>query len=62
MFLQPSKIAIKTAASRNPDLVNNPAKMFGSQCIVGSIEVKRVGNQKGEAKLIMVVKRFDWKL
>jgi len=38
------KVAINTAATRNPELITNAAKIFGSQCIVGSIEAKRRGN------------------
>ncbi len=38
------KVAICTAAIRNPALVSDAAKIFGSQCIVLSIDAKRVGN------------------
>ncbi len=43
------KVAINTAATRNPNFITKAAQMFGSQCIVGSIEVKKVGDQKWEA-------------
>jgi len=36
------KIAINTAAVQEPLLVREAAQMFGSQCIVSSIDVKRV--------------------
>ncbi len=34
------KVAINTAATRNPELITKAAEIFGSQCIVGSIEAK----------------------
>ena len=38
------KVAINTAAIKNPKLINESARVFGSQCIVVSIEAKRKGN------------------
>ena len=38
------KIAINTAIVENPKLVNDVAKEFGSQCMVASIEVKKIQN------------------
>ena len=35
------KVAINTAAIRNPDFVKEAAAMFGSQCIVVAIDAKR---------------------
>lgn len=35
------KVAINTAAIANPTLIKNAARMFGSQCIVASIEAKK---------------------
>lgn len=35
------KIVINTAAYENPDIVSEGAKLFGSQCIVASIDAKR---------------------
>lgn len=43
------KVAINTAATRNPEIITEAAKIFGSQCIVGSIEAKYQGNGKWEA-------------
>ncbi|PJK31211.1 imidazole glycerol phosphate synthase subunit HisF [Minwuia thermotolerans] len=37
------KIAINTAAVRRPELITELSRMFGSQCIVLSIEAKRQG-------------------
>ncbi len=34
------KVAINTAATRRPDFIREAVEMFGSQCIVGSIEAK----------------------
>ena len=36
------KISINTAAVKNPQLIREASKIFGSQCIVSSIDVKRV--------------------
>lgn len=43
------KVAINTAATKNPKLVRKAAKTFGSQCIVASIEAKKVMEDKWEA-------------
>ncbi len=42
------KVAINTAAVRNPQLVKLAAKMFGSQCIVIAIDAKKVDKNKWE--------------
>jgi cyclase len=42
------KVAMNTAAMRNPDLVRFAAAEFGSQCIVVSIDVKRTADGKPE--------------
>lgn len=38
------KIAINTQAVREPGFIKRAAKVFGSQCIVGSIEAKKIDN------------------
>ena len=38
------KVAINTAAVANPQLISDVASMFGSQCMVLSIEAKHVGS------------------
>ena len=43
------KVAINTAAIQNPQLIRDAATMFGSQCIVISIECKKISDQKYEA-------------
>jgi cyclase len=40
------KVAINTSAIHNPDLVNEGAKAFGSQCIVVAIDAKKQGPGK----------------
>jgi len=43
------KVAINTAATKHPELIKEAARMFGSQCIVASIEAKKVHEEKWEA-------------
>ena len=43
------KVALNTAAIRRPELVKEASRMFGSQCIVGSIEAKKMGDGRWEA-------------
>lgn len=43
------KIAINTAALRNPELISEVARIFGSQCMVLSIEAKKRGENNWEA-------------
>lgn len=43
------KVAINTAAVKDPGLITQVAHRFGSQCMVLSIEAKRVGPGKWEA-------------
>lgn len=43
------KVAINTAITKKPELITEAAKMFGSQCIVASIEAKKIGENKWEA-------------
>ena len=35
------KVSINTSAVKNPSLIKNLVKTFGSQCIVGSIDIKK---------------------
>jgi cyclase len=42
------KVAINTAAINNPNLIKEAAQRFGSQCIVISVEAKRVSDSKYE--------------
>ena len=43
------KVAINTQAIKNPEFINKAAKVFGSQCLVGSIESKLTGRKSWEA-------------
>jgi len=38
------KVSVNTAAVKNPQLINDLAKRFGSQCIVLAIDTKHTGN------------------
>ncbi|MDD5618164.1 MAG: imidazole glycerol phosphate synthase subunit HisF [Candidatus Omnitrophica bacterium] len=40
------KVSINTAAVKNPNLIKQAAKKFGSQCIVVAIDAKRVVDKK----------------
>lgn len=39
------KVSVNSGAIKNPDLINEAAKLYGSQCVVLSADVKRVGGQ-----------------
>ena len=39
------KVSINTAAVKNPEVVKDSSKKFGSQCIVVAIDAKRSGNK-----------------
>jgi len=39
------KIAVNTAAVRDPALVSRLAESFGSQCVVAAVDVKRMGDR-----------------
>ena len=43
------KVAVNTAATLRPELITEISRRFGSQCMVLSIEAKRVGANKWEA-------------
>jgi imidazole glycerol-phosphate synthase subunit HisF len=42
------KVAVNTAAVANPELISAIARRFGSQCMVLSIEAKRIGPERWE--------------
>ena len=42
------KVAINTAAVKRPELITEVSRTFGSQCMVLSIEAKRIGNGRWE--------------
>jgi len=39
------KVSLNSAIVRNPDLINEAAKQFGSQCIVAAVDAKRTDDQ-----------------
>tara|TARA_B100000795_G_C22805727_1_gene444766 strand:+ start:2994 stop:3752 length:759 start_codon:yes stop_codon:yes gene_type:complete len=43
------KVAINTQAINNPQFIQEASKIFGSQCIVSSIEAKKISDGKWEA-------------
>jgi imidazole glycerol-phosphate synthase subunit HisF len=42
------KVAINTKAVQDPNFIMQSAKIFGSQCIISSIEAKKIGENKWE--------------
>lgn len=42
------KIAMNTGAIKNPQIISEISQTFGSQCMVLSIEAKKIGSQKWE--------------
>jgi len=42
------KVAINTKAVEEPEFIHNASKVFGSQCIVSSIEAKNIGEDEWE--------------
>jgi imidazole glycerol-phosphate synthase subunit HisF len=42
------KVAINTKAVQEPDFINQASKIFGSQCIISSIEAKEIRENKWE--------------
>ena len=43
------KVFINTAAIKNPKFIEQAANIYGSQCIVASIEAKKIGSKQWEA-------------
>lgn len=43
------KVAVNTGAVANPGLISEIARRFGSQCMVLSVEAKRIGPERWEA-------------
>jgi cyclase len=42
------KVSLNTAAVENPDLIEQSAKRFGSQCTVVALDAKLIGNNQWE--------------
>lgn len=45
------KVAVNTAAIKRPELIQEISQKFGSQCMVLSIEAKKIGSDRWEAYL-----------
>jgi len=59
------KISVNTSAFKNPLLINNMAKEFGSQCVVLAIDTKKENNGEwyvylNGGRLKTEIKCFDW--
>ena len=58
------KIAINSAAVKNPDLISESSSYFGSQCIVVAVDAKRVDGEFyvhiNAGKLNTGIKLIDW--
>lgn len=39
------KVSVNSGAIRNPDLINEAAQIYGNQCVVLSVDIKRVDGQ-----------------
>jgi cyclase len=39
------KVSLNTQAVKTPEIISHAAKTYGSQCVIGSIEAKKKGNQ-----------------
>ena len=42
------KTSLNTAAVKNPELISEGARLFGSQCIVLAVDAKRIAENKWE--------------
>ena len=54
------KVAINTAAVKNPEIIRKGAKKFGSQCIVSAIDAKRVYKERKDRILVNTSKGKCW--
>ena len=58
------KIAVNSAAVKNPELINQLAKQFGSQCVVLAVDAKKVENSwkvhLNGGRLATEIDLFDW--
>ena len=55
------KVSLNTAAVKNPLLIKQGAKIFGSQCIVVAIDAK-LRRMKDEGRRTKFVSRFTWEV
>lgn len=58
------KIAINSAAVKNPDLINEASSYFGSQCVVVAVDAKKIDNtffvHTNAGKINSGIKLEDW--
>lgn len=58
------KIAVNSAAVKKPELINQLAKQFGSQCVVLAVDAKKVNNiwkvYFNGGRLATEIDLFDW--
>jgi len=58
------KVSVNTGAIRNPALVGEAAKIFGSQCVVFSVDVKLIGGvyhiMTSAGKVDSGIEAIDW--
>ncbi len=54
------KVAINTAAVKNPEIIREGAKKFGSQCIVSAIDAKRVYREKEGRNIVETPQGKCW--
>jgi len=58
------KVSLNSAAVKNPDLINEGAELFGSQCIVVAIDAKRNGNSwevyTAGGRIAMGIDAVEW--
>lgn len=58
------KVAINSAAVKNPDLISSASKYFGSQCIVVAVDAKRENNDfyvhTNAGKINSGKRLYDW--
>jgi len=54
------KVAINTAAVKNPELIRESARIFGSQCVVSAIDAKRVYEPREDRHVVSTPQGECW--
>ncbi len=54
------KVAINTAAVKNPEIIKEGARKFGSQCIVSAIDAKRVYEEREDMIMVKTKQGECW--
>lgn len=60
LFSGADKVSINTAAVKDPNLIKEASKVFGSQCIVIAIDAKRVYSNVGGRTLVATDRGVCW--